>query len=80
MRIEERTEDRPEMRELCGVFIRTERDGEWQNICFSDMTEEEMDTFLATKDKPWVDSLAKILAKKLHEIGDTFDITCVEDW
>ena len=55
-------------RNLCGVYIRTERDGKWQNICFSDMTTEEMDKFLATKDKKWVDSLAKILAERLHEI------------
>ena len=67
-------------RNLCGVYIRTERDGKWQNICFSDMTAEEMDKFLATKDKKWVDSLAKILAERLHEIGEQFDIVAGHDY
>ena len=28
-------------RELDGVYFRIERDGKWQPICFSDLTEEE---------------------------------------
>ena len=64
-------------RELCGIYIRWERDGKWQNICFSDMTEEEMDEFLATKNKEWVDSLAKVLADRLYDIGEKFDISLV---
>lgn len=27
--------------ELDNIFYRVERDGEWQNVCFSDLTEEE---------------------------------------
>lgn len=31
----------PEQRKLCGVYYRVERDGKWQNICFSDLTRGE---------------------------------------
>ncbi|MCZ9312052.1 MAG: hypothetical protein O0V67_01620 [Methanocorpusculum sp.] len=37
----------PYPRELCGVYYRVERDGKWQNICFSDMTPDEMDEHLS---------------------------------
>ena len=30
-------------RNLDGVYFRMERDGKWTNVCFSDLTEEEMD-------------------------------------
>jgi len=28
-------------RELCGIYFRVKRDGKYENICFTDMTEEE---------------------------------------
>lgn len=30
-------------RELDGCYFRIQRDGKWQNICFSDLTEIERD-------------------------------------
>ena len=63
-------------RELDGVYFRIKRDNELQNICFSDMTEDEMDKILKQKSKAWICSLAKILANRLREVGDIFDITC----
>lgn len=72
----------PTPRELCGVYFRAERDGKWQNVCFSDMTDEEMDDVArrhaehATPEQQAVywHSMAKIMAKTLHEVGDAFGI------
>ena len=72
----------PTPRELCGVYFRAERDGEWQNVCFSDMTDEEMEELKrryaerATPEQQaayWF-SMARIMAKTLHEVGDAFGI------
>lgn len=72
----------PTPRELCGVYFRVERDGKWQNVCFSDMTDEEMEELKrryaerATPEQQaayWF-SMAMILAKTLHEVGEVFHI------
>lgn len=61
-------------RELDGVYFRIKRDDKWDNICFSDLTEEEMNEVLKDKDIEWLKSLCIILGKTLKEIGDYFDI------
>lgn len=65
----------PEFRELDGVYFRVNRNGKWQNICFSDLTEEEMDLILEGREKQWLQELCKILGKRIREIGDALDIT-----
>lgn len=61
-------------RNLDGVYFRIQRDGKWDNICFTDLTEAEMDEVLKNKDKVWVVGLAKILAKTIQNIGYQFDL------
>ena len=62
-------------RELDGVYFRIERGGKWENICFSDMTDEEMDEILSQNPQPaFAKNLCKILAKALKGIGDEFGI------
>ena len=63
-------------RNLDGVYFRVNRDGKWQNICFSDLEEHEIDKVLEGKSMEWVISLAKILGKRIKEIGDELDIMC----
>ena len=63
-------------RELDGVYFRIKRNDKWDNICFSDLTEEEMNKVLEGKDTEWLKSLCIILGKTLREIGDYFDIGC----
>ena len=62
------------LRELDGVYFRIERDGKWQNICFSDLTKEERDKVTANRSEEWLRSLAYHLAGCLQEIGEQFDI------
>ena len=61
-------------RELDGVYFRVKRNNEYDNVCFSDMTEEEMKEVLQGRDPEWLRSLCIILGKRLKEIGDYFDI------
>ena len=61
-------------RDLDGIYFRAQRDGKWQSICFSDLTEEEMKTVMQNKDINWVKSLAIGIGKRLKEIGDQFDL------
>lgn len=61
-------------RNLDGVYFRVERDGKWDSICFSDLTEEEMDRVLAGRTEEWLRSMCKILGRKIKDIGDMFDI------
>ena len=61
-------------RGLDSIYFRIERNGRWQSICLSDMTEEEIDKVLDNKNRTFAIRCVKILAKTLHEIGDQFDI------
>ena len=65
----------PLKRELDGAYFRICRDGKWQPVCFSDMTEEEMNLILKGKSKKWLISLCVGLGKRLYEIGDQLGIT-----
>ena len=57
-------------RELDGVYFRIGK----ENVCFSDLNEQQQDEVMNGRSELWLKSLCKILAKKLREIGDQFDI------
>ena len=61
-------------RNLDGVYFRVERDNKWQNICFSDLTTDEMDEILNTRTDAWLRSMCKILGETIRNIGDQLDI------
>lgn len=61
-------------RNLDGAYFRVKRDGKWQNICLSDMTEEELDATFLEKDPQFVYSCLKHLVRTIQKIGDEFDI------
>lgn len=64
----------PEKRDLDGAYFRVERDGKWQNICFSDLTETERNKIMGNKGVPWLMEMANHLAERLHDLGDQLDI------
>ena len=67
-------------RGLDGAYFRVKRgDGKWRKICFSDLTDEEMDAVLNGQTEMWLKSLCKHLGKTLRCIGDKFDIRYVDD-
>lgn len=68
-----------EFRDLDGVYFRLERDGKWHNICFSDLTEKEMDKVMSGRNEAWLRSLCKILGKTLRDIGDQLDLVITRE-
>lgn len=61
-------------RELDGCYFRVQRNGKWEPICFSDLTESEREQVLAGKSEEWLKSLCCHLADRPKDIGDQFDI------
>lgn len=64
----------PAKRDLDGVYFRVKRDGEWGNVCFSDMTPEEREEVIGSRRPEWWKSLAGIMADCLRAVGDQFEI------
>ena len=62
------------IRDLDGVYFRIERDGKFQSICFSDLTNEEMHKVLENKSNEWLRSMCIYLGEALKDIGETFNI------
>lgn len=61
-------------RELDGCYFRVERNGRYQNICFSDLSESEMNDVLKGRNEEWLQSLCVHLGQTIRTIGDQFDI------
>lgn len=57
-------------RNLDGVYFRIGK----ENICFSDLTDEQKTNVMKSKDVEWLKSLCIILGNTIKEIGDQFDI------
>lgn len=66
-------------RDLDGIYFRVKRDGKWDNVCFSDLNDEEMDAVLEGRDVEWLKSVCKILGRTIKRIGDEFDICCGDE-
>lgn len=63
-------------RDLDGVYFRVERDGKFENVCFSDLTDEQMRAVLEDRTAGWLREMCVILGKRIREIGDQLDIVC----
>ena len=61
-------------RNLDGVYFRVKREEKYDNVCFSDLTEEEMDFVLKGRDEEWLRNMCKILGKTIRKIGDDLGI------
>lgn len=71
-------------RNLDGAYYRVERDGKWQNVCYSDMTPDERKRTIYDRmcDKPldeqvgYYRRLAEIMADKLYDMGEQLGVVC----
>ena len=61
-------------RNLDGMYFRVKRGQRWESVCFSDLTDEEMDEILKGRDVEWLKSVCKILGRTIRNIGDTMDL------
>lgn len=64
----------PKQRELDSVYFRVEREGKWENICFSDLTDGEKQNVLDGKTDEWLRSMCVILSNVIRCIGDELDL------
>ena len=67
----------PTKRDLDGVYFRVERDGQWTNRCWTDLTDEERERFGEGRGTEWWRSLADHLAERLRAMGDELDVVGV---
>lgn len=61
-------------RNLDGIYFRVEREGKWQNICFSDLTIAEIEQVTKGRSDNWWKSVALHLKECLNEIGEELDL------
>ena len=66
-------------RNLDGIYFRIERNGKFENVCFSDMTEAEQREVLKDRPIKFVTEVALEMAKRLHEIGEELDLEYKND-
>lgn len=62
-------------RNLSGIYFRSqEEDGSWGNRVFEDLSEEEQDKALHSKNEEYYISMIKMLAETINNIGDQLDL------
>lgn len=62
-------------RDLDRVYFRIhEQDDTYDNVCFSDLTEDEQDKMLENRSLEWLKLMCKHLANTIRTIGDQFDL------
>ena len=62
-------------RNLDGIYFRVKREDKWQNICFSDLSDTEMEDVLKNRTEEWLKNMCKVLGRTIKYIGDQLDIT-----
>lgn len=62
-------------RNLDGIYFRVKRNGNYENVCFSDLTKSERDEICKDRPAEWYKSVAYHLADMLQEIGREFDLS-----
>lgn len=60
----------PKRYEMDGIYYRVKRNGVWENVCFTDMTEEEVSHCLGDISATYWRRIAEILARRLRELGE----------
>ncbi|WP_270255847.1 hypothetical protein [Collinsella intestinalis] len=61
-------------RELDCVYFRVERDGKFESVSFSDLTEGQMRDVLRGHSMEWLFEMCVILGKRIREIGDQCNV------
>lgn len=61
-------------RNLDGCYFRVKRGENWENVCFSDLAQQERDEVCKDRSAEWFKSLAYHLADCIQSIGDELGI------
>ena len=62
-----------------GYYFRVCRNGCWESVCFSDLTEEQMNDVLKDRSDKWLKSLRVGLGMTLKQMGDAADVIGTEE-
>lgn len=65
-------------RELCGIYFRVERNGKFEDVCFTDMTEMEQKRVIDDFSPEALRNMCMVLAGVVRNLGDMFDISAAE--
>ena len=71
-------------RNLDGIYFRVQRDGRWENVCYSDMTPDErgeviydrMDERPLEEQVGYYRRLAELMADQLYGMGEQLEVMC----
>lgn len=61
-------------RDLDAAYFRVERNGHFEDLCFTDLTNQERDRVCQGRSAEWFRGLAYHLADILQAVGEEFDI------
>ena len=61
-------------RKLDGVYFKVKRNDKCENVCISDMTDDERKEVLKDKNEEFLRKLVDILANTIHDIGEQLDL------
>lgn len=61
-------------RDLDGIYFRVKRNDKFQPVCFTDLTEDEIEELMGDKDAQWWKAIALELKRVINAIGEQFDI------
>ncbi|MFA7136500.1 MAG: hypothetical protein WC125_11670 [Bacteroidales bacterium] len=64
----------PIHRNLDGVYCRVERNGHFENLCFTDLTLSEQNAFLTKLDTEGLKRMCHLMADALRTVGDELNI------
>ena len=69
----------PRKRNLDGCYFRVERNGKYEDVCFTDLTEEEQAKFIQGRSAEWLTSLVMHFGKIIRMLGDALDLEYEDD-
>lgn len=61
-------------RNLDGIYYRIKRNGQYENVCFTDMTEKEINETIKHRSATYWKSIAMHLRTCIRELGNAYDI------
>lgn len=66
---QEEAKNYPTVLELDGVYYRVNRNGKWENHCFSDLTKTEQEAFMSTLSPEGLKRICLVLSESLRTLA-----------
>lgn len=66
-------------RNLDGIYFMVKREGKYEPVCFTDLTEDEIEELMGDRGAKWWKSIALELKRVINTIGEQFNIMRSDD-